>query len=109
MSNYRLTLADLIVKHNEALSYGGREGVVNLDSLKSAIGRPCSGYHRRIERKAAALLEALVQNHGFVGGNKRAAMLATDLLVRRSGYSLKLLLHERLDDLIIEVAEGPIG
>lgn len=109
MSHYRLTLADVIVAHNEALTYGGRDGVVNLDSLKSAIGRPYSGYHSFIERKAAALLEALVQNHGFVDGNKRTALLATDLLIRRSGYHLHLLPDERLDDLIVAVAEGSIG
>ena len=109
MSHYRLTLADVFVAHNEALTYGGRDGVVNLDSLKSAIGRPYSGYHRAIERKAAALLQAIVQNHGFVDGNKRTALLATDLLIRRSGYTLRLLPDERLDDLIVAVAEGAIG
>ncbi|SEM96965.1 death on curing protein [Pseudorhodobacter antarcticus] len=104
-----MTLADVIVAHNEALTYGGRDGVVNLDYLKSAIERPYSGYHRAIERKAAALMEAIVQNHAFVDGNKRTALLATDLFVRRSGYSLVLFADERLDDIIVGVAEGALN
>ena len=41
----------------------------------SAIGRPYHGCHRRIYRKAAAPLHAVVSNHGWVDGNKRTALL----------------------------------
>lgn len=104
-----MTLADVVAAHEEALTYGGREGVVSLDSIRSAIGRPYSGYHRPIARKAAALLEALVQNHGFIDGNKRTALLATLLLVERSGYRLRLDEAERLDDLVVSVAAGQMA
>lgn len=109
MSHYRIKLADVLAAHDEALTYGGRGGIVSLDLIESAIGRPYSGYHRSISRKAAALLEALVNNHGFTDGNKRTALLATELLIRRSGYTLVMREDEWFDDLIVNVAEGVVG
>jgi len=104
--HYRVTLADVIAAHDEALTYGGRPGTLSLDGVRSAIGRPYSGYHRPISRKAAALLHALVQNHGFVDGNKRTALLVTDLMIRRSGYRLVLGGNDRIDDIVVSVADG---
>jgi death-on-curing protein len=106
VSHYRVTLADVLAAHEEALTYGGRGGVVSLDGIQSAIGRPYSGYHRAIHRKAAALLHSLVQNHGFVDGNKRSALIVTLLMVERSGYHLRLKEGERIDDTVVSVAEG---
>ncbi|RYG93176.1 type II toxin-antitoxin system death-on-curing family toxin [Loktanella sp. IMCC34160] len=108
MSHYRVTLEDVLAAHKEALTYGGRAGLVNLSLVESAIGRPYSGYHRSISRKAAALLEALVKNHGFADGNKRTALLVVELLIRRSGYRLVLLEGERLDDIIVSTACGDL-
>lgn len=107
--HYRVRLSDVIAAHEEALTYGGRAGIINIGGIESAIGVPYSGYHRSISRKSAALLRSLVQNHGFVDGNKRTALLVTDLFVRRSGYRLFLSQDERFDDLIVAVADGTIG
>lgn len=59
---------------------------MNKDAVLSAIGRPYHGYHPRIYQKAAALLHAIVSNHGFADGNKRTALYLVELLVERSGY-----------------------
>lgn len=109
MNHYRVTLADVLAAHDEALTYGGRAGVVSLDAIQSAIGRPYSGYYRAIHRKAAALLHALVQNHGFVDGNKRSALIVTLLMIERSGYRLNLDEGERIDDIVVSVAAGRLG
>lgn len=101
-----MTLADVIGAHDEALTYGGRAGIVSLDAVESAIGRPYSGYHRAIHRKSAALLHALVQNHGFTDGNKRTALIVRLLMIERSGWSLRLGPDERIDDLVVGVAAG---
>lgn len=77
--------------------------------IESALARPYSGYHRAIERKAAALLHAPVSNHGFVDGNKRTAWLATTILIDRSGYDLILQPEDLIDDLVVDVAAGRIG
>lgn len=108
MIHYRVTYEDVIAAHNVAMIFGGLPGVLNESSIRSAIGRPYSGYHRSISRKAAALMHALVQNHGFVDGNKRTSFLVTDLLIRRSKYRLQLSENERIDDVIVEIASGII-
>jgi len=41
--SYRLTLAVVLAAHAEAMTYGGRAGVLSLGSIESAIGRPYSG------------------------------------------------------------------
>jgi len=104
--HYRLTLADAIAAHDEALAYGGRSGVVSLHLIESSIFRPYSGYHPRLWSKAAALLESVVNNHGFVDGNKRTAWILTELLVERSGYFLNIPDDERIDDVVVDVAQG---
>ncbi len=109
MRHYRVTLADVLAAHDEALTYGGRGGIISLDAIQSAIGRPYSGYHRAIHLKAAALLHALVQNHGFVDANKRSALIVTLLMIERSGYRLHLDDNERIDDLVVSVADSRIG
>jgi death on curing protein len=109
LRHYRVTLADVLAAHDEALTYGGRAGVVSLDAIQSAIGRPYSGYHRAIHRKAAALLHALIQNHGFVDGNKRSALIVTLMMIERSGYRLYLDRSERIDDVVVSVANGQMG
>ena len=60
----------------------------NLGLVESAIARPYSGYHRPIAQKAAALIQSVATNHGFADGNKRTAIILTDLLLDRSGYQL---------------------
>lgn len=63
-------------------------GVQDLNLVLSAIGRPYSGYHRPIYRKAATLVQSLAGNHGFVDGNKRTAFITVHLLLANSGYRL---------------------
>ena len=88
------------------MKFGGRPGVLSEPGLRSALARPYSGYHRQIERKCAALLHAIVRNHPFVDGNKRTAWYLTAILIERSGYQLLARQDERIDDVIVSVAEG---
>lgn len=96
-------MGDALEAHDQALRYGGRDGIADLGMVDSAISRPYTGYHRRIERKAAALLESMAQNHGFIDGNKRTAVMLVDLLIAGSGYHLNLNPGEEIDDLVLEV------
>lgn len=77
--------------------------------VESALGRPYSGYHRPIWRKAAALLESMVGNHGFVDGNKRTAWLLVEILIARSGYALAIDDEEPIDDLVAAVADHQLS
>jgi death-on-curing protein len=106
--HYRVTLADAMTAHDMALSFGGRDGINSLHLIESALGRPYSGYHRSITAKAAALLESMVGNHGFIDGNKRTAWLLVELLVARSGYLFAFEEDERVDDFVVAVAADQI-
>jgi|SRR5690606_18391850 death-on-curing protein len=107
--HYRLTLADALTAHDEALRYGGRGGISSLHLIESALARPYSGYHRAMHRKAAAVLHSVVGNHGFVDGNKRTAWLLVEILIARSGYILDIPDNERIDDFVVEVADGQLA
>jgi len=48
-------------------------------------------------QRAAALAEALIQNHGFVDGNKRTAMYAVGLRLEREGRRLEATQDELVD------------
>ena len=62
--------------HDQALRFGGLDGVRSLALIESAIARPYSGYYRTISKKAAALTQSLAKNHGFIDGNKRTTFAA---------------------------------
>jgi len=91
------------------LRFGGREGVSNLHLIESAIGRPYSGYHNSIAAKSAALLESVVNNHGFVDGKKRTAWILVEILIERSSYQLSIDDEEPIDDLVVSVAKGDLN
>ena len=86
---------------------GGTPEILNRSDIESAIARPYHGYHRRIHEKAAALVYAIVSNHGFVDGNKRTAVYLVELLAVRSGYRLAVE-DLVLADIMIAVARGEL-
>jgi death-on-curing protein len=43
-----------------------------------------------LEEEAAALMESLGNNHGFLDGNKRIAFTATDVFLRRNGFYIEV-------------------
>ena len=106
--HYRLTLDDALDAHERALRYGGRPGVINRCLIESAIVRPYSGYYRAIRFKAAALVESMAGNHGFVDGNKRTTLILLNLLLERSGYRLTPSegggsIQKEVEDVILDV------
>lgn len=89
MRHYRLTLEDALAAHEKALSFGGARGVIDLGLVESAIARPYSGYYRAMHRKAAALVQSMVGNHGFADGNKRTTVILLTLLLEQNGCRLR--------------------
>lgn len=70
---------------------GGEHGVRDLGLLESAVAQPQGTFdgellYPDLFQQAAALLESLTGNHPFVDGNKRTAITATALFLRRNGY-----------------------
>ncbi|MBY0559847.1 type II toxin-antitoxin system death-on-curing family toxin [Hyphomicrobium sp.] len=114
MRHYTVTLADALEAHDTALAEsGGRPGLRSESDLLSALGRPYSGYHRPIHRKAAALLQAIASNHAFIDGNKRTALILTNLLIEKSGYRLQPFgrehLNDALEDFVVHVVEDHLS
>lgn len=80
------------------------DGILNLDLVRSAIERPYGGYYRRIELKAAALVQSLAGNHGFADGNKRTTVILVSTLLERSGFDLQpATAQESINDAVEEM------
>ena len=90
MSDF-LTVAEVYrMQHRLIERFGGFHGVRNKGAVEAAVFRPQIGYYNSIEEEAAALMESLGMNHGFVDGNKRIAFTATDVFLRRNGFSIEV-------------------
>ena len=70
--------------------FGGLHGVRDKGAVEAAVFRPQTGYYNSIEEEAAALMESLGNNHGFLDGNKRIAFTAADVFLRRNGFYIEV-------------------
>jgi death-on-curing protein len=86
-----LTVAEVYrMQHRLIELFGGRYGVRDKAAVEAAVFRPQTGYYNSIQEEAAALMESLANNHGFIDGNKRIAFTATDVFLRRNGFYLEV-------------------
>ncbi len=74
--------------------FGGLHGVRDAGAIESAVYRPQTGYYDSMEEEAAALMESLGMNHGFIDGNKRIAFTAADVFLRRNGFYIEVTAEE---------------
>ncbi|MGA9391068.1 MAG: type II toxin-antitoxin system death-on-curing family toxin [Candidatus Sulfotelmatobacter sp.] len=82
-----LTVAEVYgMQHRLIELFGGLQGVRDKGAVEAAVFRPQTGYYNSIEEEAAALMESLGNNHGFLDGNKRIAFTAADVFLRRNGF-----------------------
>jgi len=84
--------------------FGGLHGVRDKGAIEAAVFRPQTGYYDSLEAEAAALMESLGNNHGFLDGNKRIAFSATDTFLRINGFYLDVIPEEAH-----EFIEGSMG
>jgi death on curing protein len=90
MADY-LTVAEVYrMQHRLIELFGGLHGVRDKGAVEAAVFRPQIGYYNSIEEEAAALMESLGNNHGFLDGNKRIAFTAADVFLRRNGFYLEV-------------------
>jgi death-on-curing protein len=90
MAEY-LTVAEVyLMQHRLIEMFGGLHGVRDKGAVESAVFRPQIGYYNSLEEEAAALMESLGNNHGFLDGNKRIAFTATDVFLRRNGFYIEV-------------------
>jgi death-on-curing protein len=90
MADY-ITVAEVYqMQHLLIDRFGGRHGVRDKNAVQAAVFRPQIGYYNSLKEEAAALMESLGNNHGFLDGNKRIAFTATDVFLRRNGFYIEV-------------------
>ncbi len=90
MANY-LTVAEVYqMQHRLIEMFGGLHGVRDKGAVEAAVFRPQTGYYNSVEEEAAALMESLANNHGFLDANKRGAFIAADVFLRRYGFTIEV-------------------
>jgi len=90
MADY-LTVAEVYrMQHRLIEMFGGLHGVRDKGAVEAAVFRPQTGYYDSLEEEAAALMESLANNHGFVDGNKRITFTAADVFLRRNGFYIEV-------------------
>src|SRR5271168_3848471 len=89
MTEY-LTVAEIYqMQHRLIDLFGGLHGVRDKGAVEAAVFRPQVGYYNSLE-EAAALIESLGNNHGFLDGNKRIAFTVADVFLRRNGFYIEV-------------------
>ena len=78
----------------ERADLDGLHGVRDKGAVEAAVFRPQTGYYNSLEEEAAALMESLANNHGFLDGNKRIAFAATDTFLRINGFYLDVIAED---------------
>jgi len=85
------------MQHRLIELFGGLHGVRDKGAVEAAVFRPQTGYYNSVEEEAAALMESLGNNHGFLDGNKRIAFTAADVFLRRNGFFIEVTSQEGFD------------
>jgi death on curing protein len=94
MRIYFLTIEEILEIHaDQIIRYGGKNGVRDHNLLLSAIAQPLSTFdgqylHKTIYDKAAAYLFHISQNHPFIDGNKRVALVSALMFLAMNDYSI---------------------
>ena len=91
---------------------GGSQGVRDQGLVASAVNRASATFdgcdlYGTVEHKIAATIYGLVNNHGFIDGNKRIGIAVMLLLARLNGIQLRYRQNE-LVELGLGIADGRI-
>jgi len=102
-----LTVAEVIaIHHHQIEGYGGAHGLRDQGALEAAVFRPQTGYYHDICEEAAALLESLVNNHGFLDGNKRVGFATVHTFLLVNGFDLDVNSRAAYEFMIKAMEEG---
>src|ERR1700693_2502719 len=102
-----LTVAEVgAIHHYQIEEYGGEHGMLNQGALEAAVFRPQTGYYNDLSEEAAALLEALVNNHALLDGNKRVGFAAAHTFLLVNGFDLDVETKAAFEFMMKTIAEG---
>ncbi len=105
----------LILLFHEQLmqTYGGSHGIRDEKLLDSALGQPKATYegkylHDNLMKMAAAYGYHICNNHPFIDGNKRIALVAMDVFLQRNGYEI-IANEKETYKMMMELATGELS
>lgn len=104
-----LTFEQVLAIHDVV---AGQTGIRDAGVIQSAVGRPQAtafgeDAYPTVSEKAAALLQSLACNHGWVDGNKRTAWVATLTFLEINGHHLNAGFNQdEAEEFMVAVAEG---
>jgi len=106
-----LELMEALEIHRDQLErYGGKQGLVDLELLTSALAAPSAGLgekyvHQGPWEMAAAYLYYIINLHPFVDGNLRVGTVTPVVFLELNGFELEAG-QNNLERLVREVALG---
>ena len=109
-----LSIDDVLEVHRRVIKeFGGDGGLRDRGLLESAVTMPRATFggwdlHKGISEKAAAYFFHLSANHPFIDGNKRVAVVATELFLLVNGCEL-LADDDSVERLAMGVADGTLS
>lgn len=94
------------------MRYGGQGGVRDFGLLESALAQPEASFagawlHPDLQTMAAAYAYHLCQNHPFVDGNKRTALVCALVFLELNGVGVRDP-KGLLKDAVLQVASGTL-
>lgn len=107
----RISVANIVLVHQKLIDQtGGSYGVRDINLVESAISRAFATFdgndlYKMTDDKIAATTFGLVNNHGFIDGNKRVGIAVMLLLLKLNGYTLQYS-QEELILMGISIADG---
>lgn len=109
-----LSLPDVTRLHLDQIkTFGGTNGIRDLNSLKSALSTPKATYdgqflHPTIHEMASAYLFHIVKNHPFIDGNKRTGTMAMLVFLAINDYDFNAPGKDLLET-VLQVAQGKVN
>lgn len=109
-----LSVDDVLLLHADTIDIdGGSHGVRDHGLLDAAVAMPRQQFggeylHEDLPAMAAAYMFHIAQNHPFVDGNKRAAVLSALAFLTVNGIE-KLSDPKNLESVTLQVAAGEMG
>lgn len=109
-----LSVDDVLLLHTDTIDMdGGSHGVRDHGLLDAAVAMPRQQFggnylHENLAAMAAAYMFHIAQNHPFVDGNKRAAVLSALAFLSVNGIQ-ELPDPKDLESITLQVAAGELG
>lgn len=101
------------IQQEQIREHGGYPGIINEVLLESALFRPQNQLEYRAQKTTIPVLAAyyaisIIQNHPFKDGNKRTALVVSELFLIKNGFSLDAT-NNKLVDIFYNLAGGLIS